>query len=107
MKNLSEIMKQVQSMQSRMSDVQSKLDQMTVVGQAAGGMVSISMTGKSVIKDVAIDASLIKVEDKEILEDLLVTAFNDARAKTEALMADEMKTVTGGLPLPPGFKLPF
>ena len=107
MKNLSDIMKQVQSMQSRMADMQSKLESLVVTGQAGGGLVKISMNGKSAIKSVAIDPSLLQESEKEILEDLIMAAHADAKAKVEALAADEMKTLTGGMPLPPGFNLPF
>ncbi|MFT3673309.1 YbaB/EbfC family nucleoid-associated protein [Aestuariivirga sp.] len=107
MKNLADIMKQMQSMQSRMSDMQEKLEGLTVTGQSGGGMVKITMSGKGVLKGLDIDASLMKPEEKDILEDLIVAAHADAKAKAEAAAAEEMKAVTGGLPLPPGLKLPF
>jgi nucleoid-associated protein EbfC len=107
MKNLTDIMKQVQSMQSRMGEVQDKLGEMSVTGEAGAGAVSVTMTGKSQVINISIDQSLMRPEDREILEDLLVTAFNAANAKKEAMVAEEMKQVTGGLPLPPGFKMPF
>lgn len=107
MKNLADIMKQVQSMQSRMSDMQEKLEGLTVTGQSGGGMVKITMSGKGVLKGLDIDASLMKPEEKDILEDLIVAAHADAKAKAEAAAAEEMKAITGGLPLPPGLKLPF
>ncbi len=107
MKNLSEMMKQVQSMQARMEEMQVKLEQSTVTGQSGGGMVKVTLNGKSAMTSIVIDPSLLKAEEKEIVEDLLIAAHNDARAKVEAMTAEEMKSVTGGLPLPPGFKLPF
>jgi nucleoid-associated protein EbfC len=107
MKNLSDMMKQVQSMQSRMADVQAKLEGLSVTGQSGGGMVKVVMTGKSVVTDIDIDVSLLKPDEKDIVEDLLVAALNDAKVKAEALMAEEMQALTGGLSLPPGFKLPF
>ncbi|MCB1380719.1 MAG: YbaB/EbfC family nucleoid-associated protein [Alphaproteobacteria bacterium] len=107
MKNLGEMMKQVQAMQSRMADMQAKLEQATVVGQSGGGMVKVTLTGKGGMTAVEIDPSLLKAEEKEILEDLVIAAHADAKAKSEAMMADQMKDLTGGLPLPPGFKLPF
>lgn len=107
MKNLADIMKQVQSMQSRMSDMQEKLEALTVVGQSGGGMVKITMSGKGVLKGLDIDPSLLKPEEKDILEDLIVAAHSDAKGKAEAAAAEEMKAITGGLPLPPGMKLPF
>lgn len=107
MKNLADIMKQVQNMQSRMGDMQTKLEGMSVSGQAGGGLVKVAMTGKSTVQSITIDPSLMKPEEREILEDLLVAAIADAKGKAEALAAEEMQALTGGLPLPPGMKLPF
>lgn len=107
MKNLSDIMKQVQSMQSRMAESQAKLDSISVTGQSGGGMVKVTMTGKFSVTGIDIDSSLLKADEKDILEDLLVAAHSDAKGKAEALAAEEMKSLTGGLPLPPGIKLPF
>lgn len=107
MKNLADIMKQVQSMQSRMADMQRKLESMTVTGQSGGGLVKLTMSGKGAVTAVAIDPSLLKPEEKDILEDLILAAHSDAKAKSEALAAEELKSITGGLPLPPGFNLPF
>jgi nucleoid-associated protein EbfC len=105
--NIAEMMKQVQSMQSRMGDVQTKLENLTVHGQSGGGLVNVAMNGKGTVQSVTIDPSLMKVEEREILEDLLVAACTDAKNKVETVAAEEMKSVTGGLPLPPGFKMPF
>jgi DNA-binding YbaB/EbfC family protein len=107
MKNIGEMMKQVQAMQARMSDMQAKLDAATVTGQSGGGLVKVTMTGKGAMTGLSIDPSLVKPEEREILEDLIVAAHADAKAKSEAMMAEEMKAVTGGVALPPGFKLPF
>lgn len=107
MKNLGEMMKQVQAMQSRMADMQAKLEQATVTGQSGGGLVKVTLSGKGAMTGIAIDASLLKPEEKDIVEDLIVAAHSDAKAKAEAMMAKEMEQVTGGLPLPPGMKLPF
>ena len=107
MKNLGAMMKQVQEMQSRMQDMQVKLDQMTVTGQSGGGLVKVTLNGKGVLTGTDIDPSLLKAEEKEILEDLIVAAHADAKSRVELLVAEEMKSVTGGLPLPPGFQLPF
>ena len=107
MKNLADIMKQVQSMQSKMSDMQAKLENTTVTGQSGGGLVKVTLNGKGVLTALDIDASLMKADEKDILEDLIVAAHADAKAKAEAAAAEEMKAVTGGLPLPPGLKLPF
>ena len=107
MKNLGDMMKQVQAMQSRMAEMQAKLDEATVTGQSGGGLVKVTLTGKGAMTGLVIDPSLLKPEEKDILEDLIVAAHTDAKNKSEAMMAEEMKSVTGGLPLPPGFKLPF
>jgi nucleoid-associated protein EbfC len=107
MKNIADIMKQVQSMQTRMADMQAKLESTVIHGQSGGGLVKIVMNGKGAVTSIAIDPSLMKTDEREILEDLLVAALSDAKGKVEAIAADEMKSVTGGLPLPPGMKLPF
>ena len=107
MKNLADMMKQVGQMQTRMADMQKKLESMEIEGQSGGGLVKVKMTGKAVISSVAIDPSLMKPEEREILEDLLVAALNDAKSKVDGVAAAEMKNITGGMPLPPGFNLPF
>ena len=107
MKNLGEMMKQVEAMQSRMADMQAKLERMAVTGQSGGGLVQVTLNGKGAMRALLIDPSLFKPEEKEIVEDLILAAHNDAKTKVEAVMAEEMKSVTGGLPLPPGLKLPF
>lgn len=107
MKNLSDMMKQVEAMQSRMSEMQAKLEASSVTGQSGGGLVKATLNGKGAMTGLAIDPSLLKPDEKEILEDLIVAAHADAKGKVEQVMAQEMKSVTGGLPLPPGLKLPF
>jgi hypothetical protein len=107
MKNIGDMLKQVQSMQARVTEVQERLDNATVTGQSGGGMVKVTLSGKGVMKGIEIDASLMKPDEREILEDLIVAAHSDAKSKSEALAAEEMKSVTGGISLPPGFKLPF
>lgn len=107
MKNLADIMKQVSSMQSRMGDMQAKLESLVITGHSGGGLVQVTMNGKAALQSVTIDPSLMKADEREILEDLLVAAHADAKSKVEAAAAEEMKAVTGGLPLPPGMKLPF
>jgi DNA-binding YbaB/EbfC family protein len=99
------MMKQAAQLQAKVQEMQAELDATTVDGVAGGGLVAVTLSGKSDLKGVAIDASLMKPEEKEILEDLLVAAHADARRKAEALMQDKMKALTGGLPLPPGLKL--
>ena len=107
MKNLGNIMKQVQDMQTRMAEMQAKLAEMEITGSSAAGMVQATLNGKSALKRIKIDPSLVKPEEAEVLEDLIVAAVNDARGKVEQYAEGEMSKLTGGLPLPPGFKLPF
>ena len=99
------LMKQASQLQAKMQEMQAELDQVTVEGTAGGGMVTITMSAKGDLKGVRIDDSLIKPGEKEIIEDLIVAAHADARRKAEALLAEKMKSLTGGLPLPPGLKL--
>jgi DNA-binding YbaB/EbfC family protein len=99
------LMKQAAELKSKMEALQSELDHTEVDGAAGGGMVKVTMTAKGELKSVAIDRSLMKADEAEIVEDLLVAAHADARRKAEALMQDKMKGLTGGLPLPPGLKL--
>ncbi|MGE4062209.1 MAG: YbaB/EbfC family nucleoid-associated protein [Rhodospirillaceae bacterium] len=107
MKNLGNIMKQVQDMQTRMSEMQDKLAQLEITGSAGAGMVQATLIGKCELRRLKIDPALMKPEETEVLEDLIVAAVNDARGKVEKNAQDEMSKLTGGLPLPPGFKLPF
>lgn len=107
MKNLGQMMQKMQEMQTRMADMQARLSDMEIIGNAGGGMVSAVMNGKGDVRRVKIDPSLIKAEDKEMLEDLIVAAVNDAKSKVDTTAQTEMGKITGGLPLPPGFKLPF
>jgi DNA-binding YbaB/EbfC family protein len=99
------LMKQASQMQAKMQELQAELDHVEVEGTAGGGLVSVKLSAKGDLKGVKIDASLLKPEEKEIVEDLLVAAHADARRKAETVMEDKMKTLTGGLPLPPGMKL--
>jgi DNA-binding YbaB/EbfC family protein len=99
------LMKQATQLQAKMAEMQAELDQITVDGTAGGGMVSVAMSSKGELKGVRIDDSLVKPGEKEIIEDLIVAAHADARRKAEALLAEKMKSLTGGLPLPPGLKL--
>ena len=101
------MMDQAKRMQEKMKELQDGLASLEVEGSAGGGLVKITITGKGEVKKINIDPSLIKPEEAEILEDLLVAAFNDAKIKAEEASAEEMKKLTGGLNLPPGFKLPF
>src|SRR5687767_5699819 len=99
------MMKQAAQLQSKMQELQAELDQITIEGSAGGGMVTVTLTGKGDLKGVKLDESLIKPGEREILEDLLVAAHADAKRKSEAVLQDKMKALTGGLPLPPGMKL--
>ena len=107
MKDIMGMMKQVQAMQSKMQDMQAELERVQVSGTSGGGLVTVTLTAKGEMKGVAVDPSLLKPEEREILEDLLVAAHNDARAKGEALVQERMGALTAGLPIPPGMKLPF
>lgn len=107
MKNLGNMLKQAQQMQTRMAEMQAKLEATEVEGQAGGGMVKVKLTGKSELRRVTIDPSLMTADDREVLEDLLVAAHADAKQKVEATMAEEMQKATAGMGLPPGLKLPF
>lgn len=107
MKNLSQMLKQAQEMQSKMAEMQTALEQIEVTGQSGGGLVSVTVTGKGEMKKVKIDPKLADPNEVEVLEDLIVAAAKDAKAKADAQMAEQMSKLTGGLSLPPGFKLPF
>ena len=107
MKNLGQMMKQAQQMQTKMAELQAALDQAEVTGQSGGGMVTITASAKGDPKKVKIDPKLADPNDIEVLEDLIVAALRDARQKGEAMVQEEMSKLTGGLQLPPGFKLPF
>ncbi|HET9685607.1 MAG TPA: YbaB/EbfC family nucleoid-associated protein [Pseudolabrys sp.] len=99
------LMKQAAQLQSKMQAMQAELDQIEVEGTAGGGMLSVILTAKGDLKGIRIDDSLLKPSEKEILEDLLVAAHADARRKAEAVLQEKMKSITGGLPLPPGLGL--
>jgi DNA-binding YbaB/EbfC family protein len=107
MKNLGQMLKQAQAMQARMAELQSQLEQVEMTGAAGGGMVSVTVNGKGEARQVKIDPSLADPEEIEVLEDLIVAAFNDAKAKVEAHVSQEMSKLTGGLNLPGGMKMPF
>ena len=107
MVNIGNMMKQAQQLQKKMSEAQEKLDSITVEGVSGGGMVKVIATAKGNIKRIIIDDSLMKKEEKEMTEDLIVAAINDSKQKGEAASQEEMKSLTGGISLPPGMKLPF
>lgn len=101
------LMKQAQAMQAKLQEAQAELDHIDVEGQSGGGMVRVTLSAKGAMKGIAIDPSLLKPEDKEIAEDLIVAAHADARAKAERVLEEKMKAMTAGMGLPPGLKLPF
>jgi hypothetical protein len=101
------MMKQAQAMQAKMAEAQAELEQTIVEGEAGGGLVKVTLTAKGALKRLSIDDSLLRPDEREILEDLIVTAHAQARAKADEALAEKMKSVTGGLQLPPGMKLPF
>lgn len=105
--NIQDIMRMAQNVQQQLADAQGKLDTIEVEGASGGGMVKVKASAKGRIIAVSIDPSLLNPGDKEMLEDLIAAAFNDARAKADTVSNEEMQKMTAGLPLPPGFKLPF
>jgi DNA-binding YbaB/EbfC family protein len=107
MKNLAGLMKQAQQMQSKMQEMQARLESIEVEGTAGAGLVAVTLNGKGDLRRVKIDPKLADPSDLEMLEDLIVAAHRDAKTKIEAMTQDEMQKVTGGLQLPPGMKLPF
>lgn len=105
MKDLMGMMKQAQQLQARMQQMQDELSAAEVEGRSGGGLVTLTLDGKGQIKRVKIDPSLMRPDETEILEDLILAAGQDAKNKVETLMADKMKEATGGIALPPGMKL--
>jgi nucleoid-associated protein EbfC len=107
MKNIGQLMKQAQAMQEKMAEMQAQLEAVEMTGVAGGGMVELTLNGKSDVKKVKIDKSLLDPAEVGMLEDLIVAAFTDARRKVSAHTEQEMQKLTGGLQLPGGMKLPF
>jgi DNA-binding YbaB/EbfC family protein len=107
MSNLVQMLKQAQQMQARMAEMQTKLAEIEVTGASGGGMVQITVSGKGDVKKLKIDKSVVDPNEAEVLEDLILAAFNDAKARADRLATEEMEKLTGGLKLPPGMKLPF
>ena len=101
------MMKKAEELQKNMQQMQEQLGQATVEGSSGGGLVTVTMSGKGEMKGLRIDPSLFKEDDVEVLEDLIVTAHNEAKARAEQMMQQKMAEATAGLPLPPGMKLPF
>ncbi len=107
MKNISQLLKAAQNAQARMAELQEELGRITVEGQAGGGMVRVQLTARGELKAVSIDPSLLKPEEREILEDLIVAAHQNARAAAEERMKAEMARLASEMGLPPGMGLPF
>src|SRR3546814_778436 len=107
MQNLDEILKAAQNVQAELKKAQDNLDSIEVEGAAGGGLVKVRASAKGRIIGLEIEPSLLKPEDKQMLEDLITAAFNDARAKADQVASEQVSKMTAGIPLPPGFKLPF
>lgn len=107
MKDISQIMRQAQAMQAKINEAQKKLEAMEVEGSAGGGMVKLRISGKNAMLGIVIDPSLMAADEREILEDLIKAAHDDARRKLEDAQNEEMKGLSGGLGILPGFKMPF
>ena len=105
MRDVMGLMKQAQAMQQKMEGMQAEFDNLEVEGASGGGVVTVKVTGKGAMKGISIDPSLMVADEKEILEDLIVAAMNDARAKADRTIQERMAEITKGLPLPPGMKL--
>lgn len=105
--NIQKIMKQAQDAQNKIAEMQKKLEDEETEGSSGGGMIVVRMSGKGSLKRISIDKSLIDPNEKEMLEDLIVAAFNDAKGKVEQMANEQMSKIAGGLGLPPGMKLPF
>lgn len=107
MKNLTQMMKQAQEMQSKMAELQERLADLEIEGQSGAGMVRAVLDGKGGLRRIKIDPALVDPNEIEVLEDLVVAAFNDGKAKVEVTTQEETQKLMGGLKLPPGVKLPF
>ena len=107
MKDMSQLLRQAQAMQAKVKAAQDKLEAMEVEGSAGGGMVKLRLSGKTALLSVSIDPSLMKEDEREIVEDLIKAAHDDARRKLEEAQNEEMKGLSGGLGILPGFKMPF
>lgn len=107
MSNLTQMLKQAQGMQKKVEEMQAALEALEVTGEAGGGLVRVTLSGKGSLKAIDIDPSLFVTEEREILEDMIIAAHSEAKAKIEQIKKEEMADLTGGLALPPGMKLPF
>ncbi len=107
MKNIGQMLKQAQQMQSKMAEMQQSLEELSVQGTSSAGLVTVVLNGKGEMKNIRLDHSLVNPDEAEILEDLIVAAHADAKSKVEAKSAEAMKELTGGIELPPGMNIPF
>jgi len=107
MRDIMGMMKKAKEMQTKMQDLQAEMASLAAEGQAGGGLVKVTLGGDGKARAIAIDSSLMKEEEKEILEDLLLAAYNEAKEKIETAIAEKTQAITAGLPIPPGLKLPF
>ena len=107
MTDFNNMLKQAQELQRKMADAQKKVEELEAEGTSGGGLVKVKINGKNITTSLSIDDSLISKDEKEILEDLIVAALNDARENVQKKISEEMSSLTGGLKLPPGMKLPF
>lgn len=107
MRDMMNIMKKAKEMQEKMQQMREELAKIEAIGTAGGGLVSITLNGQNIITAIHIDPSLLTPEEVEVLEDLIMAAYNEARAKIEVAIEERTKSITAGLPLPSGFKLPF
>ena len=107
MTDFNKMLKQAQELQKKMADAQKKVEELEAEGTSGGGLVKVKINGKNITTSLSIDDSLISKDEKEILEDLIVAALNDARENVQKKISEEMSSLTGGLKLPPGMKLPF
>ena len=105
--NLQKMMKQAQEMQTKMTQLQARVEATEMDGSAGGGAVTLRMNGRHELLKISLDASLLKPEEKDMLEDLIIAAHNDAKAKLDQFSGEQMRQATSGLNLPPGMKLPF
>ena len=107
MKNIGQMMKQAQQMQAKMQEMQARMAELEVTGGAGAGLVEVTLNGKGEMRRIKLQKAVVDPDEVEVLEDLILAAFNDAKGKIEAQMADETNRLMGGLKLPPGMKLPF
>jgi DNA-binding YbaB/EbfC family protein len=105
--NIGNMMKQAQQLQANMQRAQAEIAALEVTGEAGGGMAKVTMTGRHEVRRVSLDATIVSADDKDMLEDLIAAAVNDAVQKLERVSQEKMASVMGGMQLPPGMKMPF